>query len=245
MGIYVVYRASTESKSRSYIPIRLKEIGCQQLHKAFWKVDPQKINQVRKLLENNQPIFLKRLRSIKKPQLAKRKKFSGFGSLVVVFFVLPKGANREKVKNFLRRAPCIRLRRSVYAFPQKHFFFEKEKKLVDVLKFVNFIKSVKGDVKILSRVVIINRSAVERLIIETKEHIKKEVNEIINSCKKLYFKARNGEDLVIIRDRFSRIKKRYLILKKISVVYERWIKIDFSKSLMKAYHALRKVMSII
>jgi hypothetical protein len=245
MAIYVVYRASAESKNRSNIPIRLKEMGCLQLHKAFWKVDQQKINQVFKLLENNQPIFLKRLRSIKKPQLAKKKKFSGFGSLVVVFFTLPKGANREKVKNFLRRAPCIRLRRSVYAFPQKHSFFEEEKKLVDVLKFVNFIKSVQGDVKVLSRVIIINRSAVERLIIETREHIEKEANDIVDSCKRLYFKARNGEELSVIRDRFSRIKKRYMILKKVSSVYERWLKIDFSKNLMRTYHALRKVMTVI
>ena len=245
MGTYVVYRASAESKSRSNIPIRLKELGCQQLHKAFWKVEQQKVRQVNEVLENNQPIFLKRLRSIKKPQLAKNKKFTGFGSLVVVFFALPKEANREKVKNFLRRAPCIRLRRSVYAFPQKHYFFDKEKKLVDVLKYVNFIKSIKGEVKILSRVVIMNRSAVERLLIETSEHIEKEVNEIVNSCKKLYIKAKNGEELSIIRDRFSRIKKRYIILKKVSNVYERWLKIDFSKSLMRAYHALRKVLSFL
>jgi hypothetical protein len=245
MGIYVVYRASAQSKSRSNIPIRLKELGCQQLHKAFWKVDPQKVNQVFNVLENNQPIFLKRLRSIKKPQLAKKKKFSGFGSLVIVLFTLPKDANREKVKNFLRKAPCIRLRRSIYAFPQKHYFFEKEKKLVDVLKFVNFIKSINGEVKILSRMVIINRSAIERLIVETKEHIEKEVSEIVNSCKKLYFKARNGEELTVIRDRISRIKKRYMILKKISNVYERWLKIDYSKKLMRAYHAIRKVMSVI
>ena len=245
MVLYVIYRAPTESKGRSNIPVRLKELGCQQLHRAFWKIDVQKANQVLKILENNQPIFLRRLRSIRKPELAKNKKFADFGSLVVVFFALPKGANREKVKNFLRRAPCIRLRRSVYAFPQKHSVFEKEPKLVDVLKVVNFIRSVKGDVKVLSRVVIINRGAVERLLQETKDHVEKEVNEIVSSCKELYFKTRNGDDLGLIRDRFSRIKRRFLILKKVASVYEVWLRIDVSKKVMRAYHALRKVNSII
>jgi len=245
MVLYVIYRAPTESKGRSNIPVRLKELGCQQLHRAFWKIDVQKANQVLKILENNQPIFLRRLRSIRKPELAKNKKFADFGSLVVVFFALPKGANREKVKNFLRRAPCIRLRRSVYAFPQKHSVFEKEPKLVDVLKVVNFIRSVKGDVKVLSRVVIINRGAVERLLQETRDHVEKEVNEIVSSCKELYFKVRNGEDLGLIRDRFSRIKRRFLVLKKVASVYEVWLRIDVSKKVMRAYHALRKVNSII
>jgi len=245
MVLYVVYRAPTESKSRSTLPNRLKALGCQQLHRAFWKIDEKKAHRVLKVLENNQPILLKRLREIKNPQLAKKKEFAGLGSLVVVMFKLPKGANREKVKNFLRRAPCIRLRRSVYAFSQKHSFYDKEPKLVDALKFVNFIREMQGDVKIISRAVIINRESVERLLQETREHVEKEAVKIIGSCKELYVKALNGNDLGILRDRFSRIKKRFLTLKKVAAVYEGWLKIDFSKSLMRAYHALRKVNSLI
>jgi len=245
MVLYVVYRAPTESKSRSTLPNRLKALGCQQLHRAFWKIDEKKAHRVLKVLENNQPILLKRLREIKNPQLAKKKEFAGLGSLVVVMFKLPKGANREKVKNFLRRAPCIRLRRSVYAFSQKHSFYDKEQKVVDALKFVNFIREMQGDVKIISRVVIINRVSVERLLQETREHVEKEAVKIVGSCKELYVKARDGNDLGILRDRFLRIKRRLFALKKVAAVYEGWLKIDFSKSLMKAYHALRKVNSVL
>jgi hypothetical protein len=197
------------------------------------------------VLENNQPILLKRLREIKNPQLAKKKEFTGLGSLIVVTFTLPKGANREKVKNFLRRAPCIRLRRSVYAFSQKHSFYEKEQKVVDALKFVNFIREMQGNVKIISRVVIINRVSVERLLQETREHVEKEAVKIVGSCKELYVKAHDGNDLGILRDRFLRIKRRFLTLKKVAAVYEGWLKIDFSKSLMRTYHALRKVNSVL
>jgi hypothetical protein len=245
MVLYVVYRAPVESKRRSALPHRLKALGCQQLHRAFWKIDEKKAHRVLKVLENNQPILLKRLREIKNPQLAKKKEFTGLGSLIVVTFRLPKDANREKVKTFLRRAPCIRLRRSVYAFSQKQSFYDKEEKVVDARKFVDFIREMQGKVKIISRVVIINRVSVERLLQETREHIEKEAVKIVESCKELYVKAREGNDLGILRDRFSRIKRRFATLKKVAAIYERWLKIDFSKSLMKAYHALRKVNSVL
>jgi uncharacterized protein (UPF0335 family) len=149
------------------------------------------------------------------------------------------------VTNFLRRAPCIRLRRSVYAFSQKHSLYEKEPKLVDALKLVNFIRDIQGNVKTISRVVIINTASVERLLQETRERVEHGVADIVSSCKEMYKKARTGNDYAILRDRFSRIKRRFLILKKIAAVYEEWLKIDFSKSIMRAYHALRKVNSVI
>ena len=245
MVLYVVYRAPIESTARSAIPNRLKELGCQQLHRAFWKIDEKKVHRVLKVLENNQPILLKRLREIKNPKLAKKKAFSGLGSLIVVTFTLPKGANREKVTSFLRRAPCIRLRRSVYAFSQKHSLYEKEPKFVDALKLVNFIRDMQGNVKIISRVVIVNTTSVERLLQETGERVEHGVADIVRSCKEMYKKARTGNDYAVLRDRFSRIKRRFLILKKIATIYEEWLKIDFSKSIMRAYHALRKVNAVI
>ena len=245
MVLYVVYRAPIESTARSAIPSRLKELGCQQLHRAFWKIDEKKVHRVLKVLENNKPIILKRLREIKDPKLAKKKAFSGLGSLVVVTFALPKGANREKVKTFLRRAPCIRLRRSVYAFSQKHSFYEKEPKLVDALKLVNFIRDMQGNVKIISRVVVLNTASVDGLLQETRDRVEQGTADIIGSCKELYIKARTGNDHGALRDRFSRIKRRFLILKKVAAVYEAWLKIDSSKSLMRAYHALRKVNSVL
>lgn len=245
MVLYVVYRAPIDSKGRSTIPYRLKALGCQQLHRAFWRIEEKKSRAVLKILENNQPILLKRLREIKSPQLARNKKFTGFGSLVLVIFKLPKWANREKIKNFLRRAPCIRLRRSVYAFSQKHRSYDKKQKLVDALKFADFIKALGGDVNIISRVVIVNRESAKKLLQETGEHVQKEVVKIVESCKELYMKTRDGNDLRLLRDRFSRIKRRFLILNKVAAFYEEWLKMDFSKILMRSYHALRKVDNLI
>jgi hypothetical protein len=240
MVLYVVYRAPKESTGRSALPQRLKKLGCQQLHRAFWKVDEENASKVLKVLENNQPILLRRLREVRNPQLAKKKDFTGLGSLVIVLFSVPQVA-REKVKNFLRKAPCLRLRRSVYAFSQKHKFYDKEEKLVDALKLVNFLREMNGEIKTLSRVVIVNKSSVERLLEETRERVEKGVDEIVKSCKELYGKALKGNDTVVLSDRFSRIRRRYAVLKKIAFFYEGWLKLDFSRNLMRAYHALRKV----
>ena len=49
-------------------------------------------------------------------------------------------------------------------FSQKHSVFEKEPKLVDVQNLLTSLDTVKGNVKIISRVVIVNRDAVERLL---------------------------------------------------------------------------------
>jgi hypothetical protein len=244
MVSYVVYRASIESKGRSVIPTRLKALGCQQLQKAFWKLEEKRVHQVLSILRNNKPILLKRLREIKAPELAKKKGFANLGSLIIVSFMLPKGANREKVTNFLRKAPCIRLRRSVYAFSQIHTFHFKEPKLVDARKFVNFLKEIRGKVKIISRVVVVNKISVEMLLHETKDRVEKRFVDIVTSCKELYLKSQTGKDFEILRDRFSRIKRKFLILKKVANVYNAWLKIDFSKKMMKAYHSLRKVNSL-
>ena len=245
MALYVVYRTPLESKARSAIPRRLKQLGCQQLHRAFWKIDEKKMHDVLKVLKNNHPVIMKRLREIKNPKLAKKEAFSGLGSLMVLTFTLPKGANREKVTNFLRKAPCIRLRRSVYAFSQKRSVNEKVTKLATVSKFANFIREIGGDVKIISRVVILNPVAVESLLNETKDRIEQSVLNIVSSCKKLYVKASAEKDYELIRGEFTRLKRRYLTLKKVCAVYTVWLKIDFTKTLMRAYHALRKVNTII
>ena len=245
MVLYVVYRAPIESTRRSVIPSRLKDLGCQQLHTAFWKVEDKKVHDVLKVLEDNHPILLKRLREIKNPKLAKKRAFAGLGSLVVVTFRLPKGANREKVKNFLKKAPCLRLRRSVYAFSQKHALYEKEPKLVDAHKFVNFIRDMQGEAKIISRVVIVNSVAASSLLQETIARVEKSAKDIVSSCKEIYLNARNKKDYTDLRERLARIRRRFIILKRVAAVYEKWLKMDFSKNMMKAYHAIRKVNSVI
>jgi len=246
MVLYVAYRASKESKDRSVLPHRLKQLGCKQLHRAFWKIDEDKVNTVLKLLEKNQPILLKREREIRKPQCMKNKGTSQLGSLVIVMYSTPKEIKREKVKNVLKRAPCIRLCRSVYAFSQKHSLFDKNNELVDARKFAAFIKGIQEDVKVIPRAVIVNRGSIERLLEEIRQRVENEVYDINRCCKELYDRVLGGEhDVRRIRVSLSKNRRRFITVKKVAAFYEKWLGMDFSRSLMRAYRAVEKVNFVV
>ncbi len=246
MVLYVVYRASRESKDRSVLPRRLKALGCRWVHRSFWEVDEEKVNRVFNVLERNQPILLKRVREIRKPRFVRNKGVSELGSLIIVMYATPKEAKRGKVKNFLRKAPYIRLCRSVYAFSQKHSLFDKNNELVNALKFTDFIKEIREDVKVIPRVIIVNKVSIERLLEETKQRVENEISDITRCCKELYNKALGEEHKVRqIRDSFSKNRRRFTTVKKVAAFYEKWLGMDFSRSLMKTYRAIAKVNSIL
>ena len=166
MVLYVAYRATRESKDRSALPHSLRALGCKQLHRSFWEINEENVNKVLKVLEKNQPILLRRIREIRKPRLAKNNGVLDIGSLVIVMYATPKEFKREKIKNILRRAPCIRLCRSVYAFSQKHSLFDKDHRLVDATRFLGLIKGIHEDVKVIPRVVLVDTASVKRLVQE-------------------------------------------------------------------------------
>ena len=246
MVLYVVYRAPRESKDRSILPHRLKALGCRRVHRSFWEVDEEKVNRVLKVVEKNQPILLKRVREIRKPRFVRNKGVSELGSLVIVMYATPKEAKREKIKIFLRKAPYIRLSRSVYAFSQKHSLFDKNNELVDAVRFTDFIKEIREDVKVIPRMVIVNKGSIERLLEETRQRVENEISDINRCCKELYDKAPAGEHEVRrIRDSLSKNRRRFVTVKKVAAFIKKWLGMDFSRSLMKAYRAVAKVNSIL
>jgi len=244
MVLYVAYRASKESKGRSLLPRLLRELDCRQLHKAFWEVKEEKVNKVLKVLEKNQPILLKRGREIRKPRFVKNKGISELGSLVIVMYATPKEAKRERIKNFLMKAPSIRLCRSVYAFSQNHSLFDRQNELVDAFKFARFIEGIQEDVKVIPRVVAANADSNERLLQEIIERVEGKLSEITKSHRELYGKALRGDDVRLIKGSLSKNKKRFLTVKKVVAFYEKWLRMDFSRSLMKSYNAAKKVSSV-
>jgi uncharacterized protein (UPF0335 family) len=246
MVLYVVYRAPRESKDRSVIPHRLKALGCRKMRRSFWEVDEEKVNRVLRVLEKNQPILLKRVREIRKPRIVRDKGVFELGSLVIVMYATPKEAKREKIRNVLRKAPYIRLCRSVYAFSQKHSLFDKNNELVDALKFTDFIKELREYVKVIPRVVIANKGSIERLLEETRQRVENEISDITRCCKELYDKAlEGGYEVRRMQDSLSKNKRRFVTVKKVAAFYKKWLGMDFSRSLLKAYRAVAKVNSIL
>ena len=244
MTSYVVYRAPKESKNRSAIPNRLKSLGCKRLHEAFWRIRDDEIRKVLNVLAENQPILLKRIREVKKPQLTQNRGLSELGSLVVVMYATPKDVKREKTKKLLSRAPCLRLRRSVYAFLQRHSLFDKDHQLVDARRFVEFIEQNNGKVKVVPRVVIEDAKSLERLLQETIERVETRLTSIIRCCKELYGRTPTGDALRPAKDLLAKNKRMFLATKKVAAFYEKWLGADFSSSLRRSYKAIKQVSSV-
>lgn len=244
MVLYVAYRATKESKDRSLLPHRLRALRCKQLHRSFWEIEEEKVNKGLKVLEKNQPILLKRVREIRKPRFTENGDISELGSLVIVMYATPKEAKREQIKNFLKKAPCIRLCRSIYAFYQNHTLFDKDHELVDALEFAEFIKGIEEDVRVIPRVVVVNKDSVERLLEETRKRVEDEISDIIECCEILHDRVLRAEqDLPQVRDVLSKNKRRFVTVKNVAAFHSKWLKMDFSRSLMKSYRAIRKVDS--
>ena len=246
MVLYVAYRTSRKLKDRSLIPHRLRALGCTQVHKSFWEVEEEKVNRVLKILHKNQPVLLRRIRETRKPRFVKEKGISEFGSLVIVTYGSPKEVKREKIRNFLNKAPCIRLCRSVYAFYQEHSRFDENNELVDAQRFWRFIQELQEDVKVIPRVVVVNSDSVEGLLEETRKRVEHEISDIIKCSKELSERASRGEgDIQKIRDPLSKLKRRFITVKKVASYYEKWLGMNFTKSLMKAYAIVRKIHLLI
>jgi hypothetical protein len=241
MVLYVVYRASKESQDRSLISTRLKELGCKRIRRSFWEIKEGNSNKVLQVLKNNQPILLRRIRNLVKPSNSGNE-VAEIGSLVVVAYSLTRQTRRERIKNTLKKAPCIRLARSVYAFSHYHHLFDLKNELVDAARFEAFISEIHDEVKVIPKLVIVNTKVNDRLVEEVKLRIQKETDSIIASCKELYQRVLEGEtNLQKIQKSLSVKKSRYRALKKVANFYRRWLKIDMTPSLMKAYRSIAKV----
>lgn len=245
MVLYVVYRAPRESKDRSLLPKRLQALRCERIHRSFWRVDEKRVNRVMKVLEKNQPILLRRIREVRKPGFLEDKGIPDLGSLIVVVYGAPKVPNREKVRTLLRSAPCIRLSRSTYAFSQSHLLFDKERKLVDAREFSEFIKEFYEDVRIVPRIILADTNSVKRLMEETRERVEREISNITARWSELYLKALSGEDYQLIRDEFSKNRRRFLRAGRMAAFYKKWLRLDFSRSLMRSYQARRRILSFL
>lgn len=242
MVLYVAYRASRKLKDRSLIPRRLRALGCTHVHKSFWKVEEEKVNKVLRILYKNQPVLLKRIREIRKARFVKEKGISEFGSLVIVTYEIPKEAKREKIRNFLKKAPCIRLCRSVYAFYQEHSRFDEDNELVDAQRFLRFIQELQGNVKVIPRVVVVNSDSVEGLLEETRKRVEHEFSHIAKCSKELYDRVSKGEeDIQKIHCSLSKLKRRFIAVKKVASYYEKWLGMNFTNSLVKTYATFRKI----
>jgi hypothetical protein len=167
-------------------------------------------------LKNNQPILLRRIRNLVKPSNSIN--VTEIGSLVVVTYFLTLQIRRERTKNFLKKAPCIRLARSVYAFSHYQPLFDLKNELVDATRFEVFMNEIHEDVKVFPKLVVVNTGVNERIVEEVELKIQKEIDVIISSCGELHRRIMDGEiNLRNTQKSLSSKKRRYRTLKKMPI----------------------------
>jgi len=242
MTFYVVYKAPRNNKNRGVIPNELRSLGCIQLHKSFWEVQEEKIKQALEILQRHEPILLRRTREIRKPEWNRKGMVTDIGSLSVVAYNIPNG-KRKLINRALRKMPCIPLCRAVYAFPQKHSLSDKENQ--QVATFLKLIKENHGDVKMISRIAIEDQTSVKKLLDKIIDRIQKETSDIITSSKVLANKAEKEDYSMRSSKSLTELKNRFRHLKRVTDFYEQWLRMDFSKDMLKTYRAIKKVHDII
>jgi len=230
----------------SRVPRRLRGLGCEQIRKSFWEVNEEKIKTVAELLQKNSPVILKRAREIRKPSFTKGGRRSELGSLIVIAYRVPKEEKKVKIVNLLKRAPCIRLCRGVYAFCQQHERFDRTHRLVGARSFWKFIREIDENAVMIPRLIVVSNRSVERLLEETRKRVEKEVGNIVEGYGHLYQKVKKGEtDGRHAAGTAQKLRKRFVIARKVAAFYEEWLRMDLSNILAKPYPTKRKVRSLI
>jgi len=242
MTFYVVYRAPRNDKNRGVIPNELRSLGCIQLHKSLWEVQEEKIKKVSQVLQKHEPILLRRAREIRKPEWNRKGKVTDIGSLSIVAYNIPNG-KRKLVNRALWKTPCIRLCRAVYAFPQGHSTFDKNR-TIDVL--LNLIQANEGGARVIPRIVIEDSSSIQQVVNEIEERITQEASDIVTLSERLSAKIKeNGDSVTRSAEKLANLRQRYLALKKVACQYEKWLKLNFSKNMLKTYRAIKKTRDLV
>jgi len=89
--------------------------------------------------------------------------------------------------------------------------------------------------------IIVNSKAIDRLLNETENRTQKEIAHIIEGYKSLIQKVKQNEIDRLRAVKIARsLRRRFIIVKKVSAFYEEWLKLNLSAVVMKPYPAIRK-----
>jgi len=101
---------------------------------------------------------------------------------------------------------------------------------------------LQGEATLIPKIVMLNRRSIQRLVEETKRHLEKEILDIVSSCKQVCEKHSGDElDQKQIHEALRRLRRRFVNARRKAIYFERWIALDFSKSMMSAYRSLLKL----
>jgi len=245
MVFYVVYRASQEFRNRRLIPKRLKALGCRRIIGSFWEVDDEKVSETLKVLRGNQPIVLKRLREIRRPEFDEESNLIDIGSLIVFAYKSEGKDETCRIIKILKKSPCIRLSRTVYAFCRGHSHYDNRGDLIDAKRFWVLVQEINENVKVFPRMVIVNNESIPELLERIRTRIEKGIGDVLTGYRDLYYGAVNGE----IRRKEAheqqlKLYRKFILMKKLANFYQKWLGMDFSKIITKPYALIRKTRTM-
>jgi hypothetical protein len=244
MVFYIAYKASREN--RGLISRRLNALGCKRICGSFWEVENRKLERTLKIIGGNQPVLFKRTREIKRPAYDEEGNIIDFGSLIIIVYNARKD-DKGKIRWLLSRTPYIKICRSVYAFCHNNYKYDKRGDLFDVNYLFALMKENDKDAKIFSRMSIVNNDAetVKMLLDRVRVRIERKMRGILNGYMKLIRANYEGQiDRKRLIDEEKKLYSKFVALRRMSIFYEKWLKINFSKDLMKIYSMIRKLHSI-
>jgi hypothetical protein len=244
MVFYIAYKASREN--RGLISRRLNALGCKRICGSFWEVENRKLERTLKIIGGNQPVLLKRTREIRRPAYDEEGNIIDFGSLIIIVYNARKD-DKGKIRWLLSRTPYIKICRSVYAFCHNNYKYDKRGDLFDVNYLFALMKENDKDAKIFSRMSIVNNDAetVKMLLDRVRVRIERKMRGILNGYMKLIRANYEGQiDRKRLIDEEKKLYSKFVALRRMSIFYEKWLKINFSKDLMKIYSMIRKLHSI-
>ncbi len=241
MVIYLAYRASKDCNNRGLIPKRLKAFGCKCICKSFWEVDDEKLKNALNIVRGNQPIILRRTRDLRKPKFDEGGRLIEFGSLIVAVYN-PEKDEKGKIRRLLRKTPYLRLCRSVYAFCQTYSQYNEKSDVLDISWLLTLIRDIDVDVKLFPLMNIMNTDQISILLERVRKRVEHESNEVIEDYKYLLQRVNDKNiDMQSLVEHQKRLYRRFFLIKKKANFYEKWLKIDLTKSKMKIYPLTRKL----
>lgn len=191
MVFYIAYRASEEYKNRGAISKRLKTLGCKRICSSFWEINERKINDVLRIVGENQPILLKKTRDIRRPACDNEGNIIDLGSLVVATYPSERDEG-GKIKSLLAITPYIRLCRSVYAFCQNNRQYNRKGEIFNASHLFMLIRESDRDAKVLSEMTIVNSAETIDMLLE-RVRIAKKAEKVLSSYRDLTHNILEGK----------------------------------------------------
>ncbi len=244
MPIYVVLKEYTNNLSsnvsRADVIKQLYDLGYVRIHRSVLINQRKNIGDVSSVFKDLPLIFLRTSREHHKPSINEESNTSDLGSLILVAYRLPRDEKIQKATNRLfRRAPCFKLARSVYVFPQIRYEKYDDSVLLRPSTLLRRMIILGVQTTYIPKVTISNASLTKSLIEELKGNLSKRTQKVLDNCVKLQQLPKSQLNK---KSRELRIEIR--VIRHLLLFYEKELKITHKNANNGLRKALRRLSEV-